>query len=60
MYPIEYSVWSTVAATLELPLAPTPVGHSTVLPAPMVLPHSVLTIDRYVVNQFVVPEPSDL
>ena len=52
--------------TPSLPLAPRPVGHSTVLPAdlvasplPTVVTQSGLALVRYVVKMLVVPEPSD-
>src|SRR5512143_2375431 len=52
--------------TPSLPDAPSPVGHSTSLPADLVLSppptvstQSVLTALRYVVKMLVVPEPSE-
>src|SRR5450759_2088033 len=66
MYPTPPSVWLMPCVTPSLPLAPRPVGHSTVLPAdlvgsppPTVVTQSGLALVRYVVKMLVVPEPSD-
>ena len=55
-----YVVWLTVDATLAFPLAPMPPGHWTELPLPIALFQSGLTRAKYLVNQLVVPELSDL
>ena len=46
-------------ATPELPLPPTPTGHSTVLPAPTFSFHSEEKAERDLVKPAVVPEPSE-
>lgn len=56
-----YCVVLTVSATFAFPLAPIVVpGHWTVVPLPTVLFHVELTALKYLVNQLVVPELSDL
>src|SRR5882757_11259833 len=46
-------------ATPSLPLAPTPVGHSTAVPEPALVFHSAFDFDRKSVKLKVVPEPSE-
>jgi hypothetical protein len=48
-------VWLSVAATPELPRAPTPVGQLTATPLPTLLFHCRLTAFRYSVRLYVVP-----
>src|SRR3954467_5615882 len=48
-------VWLRVAATPELPRAPTPVGQLTATPLPTPLFHWRLTLFRYSVRLYVVP-----
>src|SRR3954451_9565842 len=48
-------VWLRVAATPELPRAPTPVGQLTATPLPTPLFHWRLTLLRYSVRLYVVP-----
>src|SRR5205807_10469734 len=59
-YPTAPVVCLTVAATPELPFAPVPVGHLTVLSGlPAAAVHCGLYADRNCANAFVVPEESE-
>ena len=49
----------SVPATPELPLLPAPTGKLAVVPVPTLSFHSGETFDRYEVNAYVSPDPSD-
>src|ERR1035437_7962240 len=55
---MEPAVCFMAAATPALPLPPWPTGHSTDLPAPTFVAHSVLWPLSHVVKIDVVPDPS--